>query len=138
VETGCVSVRAQPATLARASRSVREGTEAPSVERQRVSAATRSPSSAIRWDRISRYGLLAVLVGLMFLYVNPARSYLNTMREASHRHAEVRGLQRENKRLQAKRRALGDPRTLEAEARRLGMVRPGERPYVVRGLPHGR
>jgi hypothetical protein len=138
VETGCVSVRAQPATLARASRGVREGTEAPRVERRRVSAATRSPSSAIRWDRISRYGLLAVLVGLMFLYVNPARSYLNTMREASHRHAEVRGLQRENKRLQAKRRALGDPRTLEAEARRLGMVRPGERPYVVRGLPHGR
>jgi cell division protein FtsB len=103
-----------------------------------VSAATRSPSSVIRWDRISRYGLLAVLVGLMFLYVNPARSYLNTMREASHRHAEVSGLKRENQRLQAKRRALGDPRTLEAEARRLGMVRSGERPYVVRGLPHGR
>lgn len=103
-----------------------------------MSAATRSGSTAIRWDRISRYGLLAVLVGLMFLYINPARSYLNTMREASHRHAEVRGLQRENKRLQAKRRALSDPRTLEAEARRLGMVRPGERPYVVRGLPHGR
>ena len=95
-------------------------------------------SAAIRWDRISRYGLLAVLVGLMFLYINPARTYLSTLREAHHRSAEVHGLLRENHRLQAKRRALGDPRTLEAEARRLGMVRPGERGYVVRGLPRGR
>jgi cell division protein FtsB len=94
-------------------------------------------SAAIRWDRISRYGLLAVLIGLMFLYINPARSYLSTVREAHHRRAEVRGLLRENHKLQAKRRALGDPSTLEAEARRLGMVRPGERPYVVRGLPRG-
>ena len=101
------------------------------VERRRVSAT-------IRWDRISRYGLLAVLVGLMFLYINPARSYLDTLREAHHRRAEVRGLVRENHRLQATRRALNDPRTLESEARQLGMVRPGERPYVVSGLPKGR
>ena len=100
------------------------------VERRRVSAA-------IRWDRISRYGLLAVLVGMLFLYVNPARSYLDTLRESHHRRAEVRGLLNENKRLQAKRRALDDPHTLEAAARKLGMVRPGERPYVVRGLPRG-
>ena len=30
---------------------------------------------------------------------------------------------------------LADPRTLEAEARKLGMVRPTERAYVVKGLP---
>ena len=28
-------------------------------------------------------------------------------------------------------------RKIEAEARRLGMVRPGERAFVVRGLPKG-
>jgi cell division protein FtsB len=92
-------------------------------------------SATIRWDRLSRYGLLVVLVGLMFLYINPLRSYIDTLRESHRRHAEVQGLQRENHRLQAKRRALGDPRTLEAEARRLGMVRPGERAYVISGLP---
>ena len=31
--------------------------------------------------------------------------------------------------------ALRDPGALEREARRLGMVRQGERPYVVQGLP---
>ena len=93
--------------------------------------------AAIRWDRISRYGLLAVMVGLLFLYVNPARSFIDTLRESHHRQAEVRGLLQENKRLEARKRALNDPHTLEAAARRLGMVRPGERPYVVRGLPRG-
>jgi cell division protein FtsB len=92
----------------------------------------------IRWDRISRYGLLVVLVGLMYLYVNPARSYVQTLHAAHKHRAEVQALRQENARLGARRRALGAPRTLEAEARRLGMVRPGEKPYVVRGLPGGR
>jgi cell division protein FtsB len=94
-------------------------------------------TATIRWDRLSRYGMLAILVGLLFLYVNPARSYLDTLREAHHRKAEVHGLLEENKRLEAKKRTLSDPETLEAAARGLGMVRPGERPYVVRGLPRG-
>lgn len=94
--------------------------------------------AAIRWDRISRYGLLVVFAGLLFLYVNPARSYLDTLREANRRQAQVRALERRHERLAARRRALADPQVLEAMARRLGMVKPGERPYVVRGLPRGR
>ena len=92
---------------------------------------------SIRWDRISRYGLLVVLVGLMFLYVNPARSYFSTLSESKRRHAEVQRLQHEHRVLEARRRALGDPATLETDARRLGMVRPGERAYVIRNLPRG-
>ena len=94
-------------------------------------------AARIRWDRISRYGLLAVFAVLLFLYVNPARSYVNTLRESHHRHAELKALQRTNHKLRARRRALGDPRVVQAEARRLGMVRPGERPFVVMGLPKG-
>jgi cell division protein FtsB len=92
----------------------------------------------IRWDRISRYALLAVFAGLLFLYVNPARSYVDTVRESHHRQAQVRALERDNQALTARRKALGRPDVIEAEARRLGMVRPGERAYVVRGLPHSR
>lgn len=92
-------------------------------------------ASQIRWDRLSRYGLLVVLVGMLFLYVNPARSYLHTLREAKLRRAEVGALVRENHRLRARRRALQSPQNLEAAARRLGMVRADERAYVVRGLP---
>lgn len=92
----------------------------------------------IRWDRISRYALLIVFAGLLFLYVNPARSYINTLRESDHRQAQVRVLEREQSSLEARKRALVNPHVIEAEARRLGMVRPGERPFVVRNLPRGR
>ena len=44
-------------------------------------------------------------------------------------------LQREHEMLLRRARALRDPRTVQAEARRLGMVKPGERSYVVGNLP---
>jgi cell division protein FtsB len=91
----------------------------------------------IRWDRVSRVALLIVLLGLLFLYVGPARSYWSTVQEAKHRRAEVARLKRENTKLRARRDALRNPAALEREARRLGMVRQGERSYVVKHLPRG-
>jgi cell division protein FtsB len=91
----------------------------------------------IRWDRVSRVALLVVLVGILGLYVGPARSYWSTVQEAKHRRAEVSHLKRENAKLRAKRAALRSTSSLEREARRLGMVRPGERAYVVKHLPKG-
>jgi cell division protein FtsB len=91
----------------------------------------------IRWDRVSRVALLVVLLGLLFLYVGPARSYWSTVQEAKHRRAEVTRLKHENTKLRARRDALRNPAALEREARRLGMVRPGELSYVVKHLPKG-
>jgi cell division protein FtsB len=91
----------------------------------------------IRWDRVSRVALLVVLLGMLFLYVGPARSYWSTVQEAKHRRAEVSRLKHENTKLRARRDALRNPAALEREARRLGMVRPGERAYVVKHLPKG-
>lgn len=93
--------------------------------------------SRIRWDRLSRAALLLVLVFVVGLYVGPARSYFTTRGQAATKRAEVEQLKRENARLRARRDALRNPKALEREARRLGMVRPGERAYVVRGLPPG-
>jgi cell division protein FtsB len=91
----------------------------------------------IRWDRVSRVALLVVLVGIVGLYVGPARSYWSTLQEAKHRRAEVAHLKRENAKLRAKRAALRSTAALEREARRLGMVRSGERAYVIKHLPKG-
>jgi cell division protein FtsB len=92
-------------------------------------------SAGVRWDRVGRVTLLVVLAGVLLLYVGPAVSYVQTWRESKARQAELRTLQRENARLLARRRALHEPRSLEREARALGMVRRGERPFVVEGLP---
>ena len=48
----------------------------------------------------------------------------------------MRNLKRDNARLTQEQRALRDPATIVLDARKLGMVRPGERPYVVTGLPN--
>jgi cell division protein FtsB len=79
--------------------------------------------------------LLIVLLGVVGLYVGPSINWVQTWRESRARSGQVEALQRENARLRARRTALRDPRTLEREARRLGLVKPGERPFVVSGLP---
>jgi len=98
-------------------------------------SAHRAAVSGIRWDRVGRVALLGVLVGLVVLYAGPARSYLQARGEARARNAEVQRLQREHERLEARRRALQRPGVVEAEARKLGYVKPGERPYVIEDLP---
>lgn len=89
----------------------------------------------IRWDRVGRVALLLVLGLLLLLYIRPASSYVSTWQESKQRHAEVKRLERENVKLRARRAALRDNEALELEARRLGMVKPGERAFVVRRLP---
>src|SRR3954452_21788993 len=91
--------------------------------------------AGIRWDRVSRVALLVVLLVLVYLYAGPARSYWDTMHQAKARRAEVAELKRENARLRARRDALRGPSALAREARLLGMVKPGERPYVISHLP---
>ncbi|HEY8583375.1 MAG TPA: septum formation initiator family protein [Capillimicrobium sp.] len=89
----------------------------------------------IRWDRVGRVALLCVLVGIVALYVGPARSYFTTKSEAAEKHSEVLRLEEEHRRLLARKKALSDPATLEQEARALGYVKPGEKAYAIEDLP---
>jgi cell division protein FtsB len=126
--------RADPAPApAKAPRPAVEAVKRPS----RATAAPAQAGSGIRWDRVGRMVLLLVLVGIVSLYIGPLHSYWSTRQEAQAKRNEVQRLQRENTRLRERRAALRSKGTLEKEARRLGMVRPGERPYSVSGLPKG-
>jgi cell division protein FtsB len=120
-------------------RSVRASRRAPSTRRP-IRARPRvlaGGAAAIRWDRVSRVALLVVLLVLVYLYAGPAHSYWDTVHQAKQRRAEVAMLKRENAKLRARRAALRRPSALEREARRLGMVKSGERPYVLQHLPKG-
>ena len=102
-------------------------------------AAARTPRlharPRVRWDRLGRIALLLVLLGVLALYVKPVLSWWSTREESQKRGAEVSALEAENERLRKRRAELKDPRMLEQEARQLGMIKPGERAYVVEGLP---
>ncbi len=89
----------------------------------------------LRWDRLGRIGLLVVLAVVGGLYVQHALAYFSARSQADAQIAIVNRLTHENAQLLKEQKALNDPATIEAHARALGMVRQGERPYVVSGLP---
>ena len=98
--------------------------------------ATSPAPPQIRWDRIARVALLFVLAGLVWLAIGPAASLVTTWREAGERKQRVAELEAANDRLAGRRDQLRDPAALEREARAMGMVRPGERAFVIEGLPN--
>jgi cell division protein FtsB len=79
--------------------------------------------------------LLIVLVVVGGLYVQQALAYLSVRSQADQQAAIVSRLARENSSLTRQERSLQNAATIESDARTLGMVLPGERPYVVIGLP---
>ena len=89
----------------------------------------------IRWDRVARLSLLMALGVVLLLYVKPATRYFEAWQLSRDTRSEVRDLRADNARLRARKRELAQPSRVELEARRMGMARPGERAYVVRGLP---
>jgi cell division protein FtsB len=95
--------------------------------------ARRPPHARVRWDRVGRVALLVVLGVVGLLYVQHALSYLSARAQFNAQGTIVRRLERDNARLAQEQRALRDPATIVLDARKLGMVRPGERSYVITG-----
>jgi hypothetical protein len=91
--------------------------------------------SGIRWDRVGRVALLATLIVIVLSYVSPARQWIRQSGTAGRQKQELSDLGAQHRKLKQRLRALRDPGALEREARRLGMVRVGERAYVIENLP---
>jgi cell division protein FtsB len=87
----------------------------------------------IRWDRLGRWALIGVFAFVLILYVGPAARWVSTYRQAKEKRAEVASLQAQNRSLRSRQAALEGPSALERQARRLGMVRAGEKLYVISG-----
>ena len=89
----------------------------------------------MRWDRVGRAALLAVLVVILGLYISPAKHWLEQSSTGKAQKQELQMLNSENATLKRRLRGLRNPATLEAQARRLGMVKEGERSYVIENPP---
>jgi hypothetical protein len=79
--------------------------------------------------------MLCVLVVLAYLYLSAGIHLVGTWRAARSESAKVATMQREHKLLQRQHEALGSPGAVEAQARKLGLMRHGERPFIISGLP---
>jgi cell division protein FtsB len=85
--------------------------------------------------RPTRLLAIAGLTLVAFLYWKPAHTYLHTKKELQARNAEVRVLRAEKTRLQHRIAQSATGGQLVREARRLGLVKPNERLFIVKGIP---
>lgn len=75
-----------------------------------------------------------MLAVICLSYFNPAINLYNAYQAKTESAQSLNALERENDRLETQAESLTDASVLTREARRQGMVEPGERAYVVRDL----
>lgn len=77
--------------------------------------------------------MAGVLSALLIGYIGPVRGLLDQRAALAKEQAHLAQLERTRDAIQAQIDDLDQPAVLEARARALGLVAPGERPFVVRG-----
>lgn len=121
-----------------AARAYASGRAAPRRSPPRRRPAARRPGarrqSRVNWDRVGRVALTLVIAAVLVSYLRPLASFVKTYRSSSAAKANLHKLLVENKRLHGRVQATDDPMVLEHAARLQGLIKPGERPYVVHGL----
>jgi cell division protein FtsB len=104
-------------------------------QRQRQAQKPRKGPSGIRWDRVARTSLLVTLGIVLLLYISPVNRWLTQRHVAAQQQTDLKSLEAQNKQLRSQIKTLHQPAALELEARKLGMVKRGERAYVVENPP---
>jgi cell division protein FtsB len=94
----------------------------------------RAGSSRIRWDRLGRIALVLVLFLVLVSYLNPLVNLMQAWQGSKSSDAQLAQLKQERLELVRQLRDDSSQAALEREARRLGMVKPGEHAYIVHGL----
>jgi cell division protein FtsL len=108
----------------------------------RAAARTRKPRK-VRKEREGRRRpsmrlalFLVVLVGLLFAFVYPTRTFLDQRNETNKARAQLEVLQSENARLSRESKRLSTDSEIERLAReKYGLVKPGARPFVILPAP---
>ncbi len=113
-------------------------TESFRVATRRTARAPGTRSRPPRTTVVLRWCIVGVALFVAFLYYQPLASYLQTRSALNERAAEVERLRDERARLRAR---LADSETVTAltrEARRMRLVKPGERIFIVKGVAEWR
>jgi cell division protein FtsB len=81
-----------------------------------------------------RWLVLGGVILIVFLYYRPLRTYFQARQALAQRTAEVRDLRRQQHALERRVARAASGGELVREARRLGLVKPGERLFIVKGI----
>ena len=94
----------------------------------RGSKRTSRPAVVLRWLAV------AVVCAIAVAYVQPIRAYFDARGEVAKREAQKDALLRGQAELRHALEQTGTDEYIVREARRLGLVRPGEHLYIVKGI----
>jgi cell division protein FtsB len=87
---------------------------------------------------VLRWLALATLVVVALLYYRPLKSYVETRSALEERQAEVRELRAKRNELARRLDEVDTPEALARRARKLGLVKPGEQLFIVKGIEEWR
>jgi len=93
---------------------------------------------AARSVLVRRWLAVGALLLVALLYYRPLKAYVDARGELGRHDAVVQKLQADKVRLQDRLHGSTSLAILAREARALGYVRPGERLYIVKGIPQWR
>lgn len=111
----------------------RKGKASPRGKKTRIAHKSAGVPIArgIKWERLPGSWLLVIVLVMGVMYVPPLHGYYKQRKETSAQKATLQELGKENRALKTRARALKRESTIELEARKLGMVKPDERPFVI-------
>jgi cell division protein FtsB len=95
---------------------------------------SRRASRPRRRAPVVRWAALATLVVVALLYYRPVKSYLETRASLQQRQAEVQELRAKRNDLARRLEDADTPEALARRARKLGLVKPGEQLFIVKGI----
>jgi len=76
-----------------------------------------------------------VLAAVAYCYYKPLSSWVHTRKALELRQAQVATLQRQKRALELAVEKASTDAALARRARRIGLVEPGERLFIVKGIP---
>ena len=100
--------------------------------------AKRRASRPRRRVPILRWAALATLAVVALLYYRPLKSYVETRGALQERQGEVAQLRAKRDELARRLEEADTPDELARRARKLGLVKPGERLFIVKGIEEWR
>jgi cell division protein FtsB len=122
-----------PSCLATKVRSISLAGSSIVAANRKQSVPRRRPTRFRRRIRARWLGV-ACLIVIGLLYYRPVHSYLHARRDLAARTAEVSQLTAQKRALQEQLASTTNGATLVQAARRIGLVRPGERLFIVKDI----
>jgi cell division protein FtsB len=95
----------------------------------------RAAQARIGRRRLRLLWTIGVVAVAVYLYYRPIASYVETRNDLAARRAEVDSLRLVRAELELRLVNSTSVDSVEREARRIGWVKPGERLFVVKGIP---